>query len=102
MLPKFTRARRGSYLAVVVVLALLLAGGVALAQSGGPYDLSWNTSDGGGGTMTGGSYSLSGTVGQADAGVMTGGSYSLTGGFWGGSGSTESVIYTPLVLRNSG
>ena len=57
----------------------------AMAQSGGGYDLSWSTIDGGGATSTGGSYSLSGTIGQADAGpspAMTGGSYQLTGGFW--------------------
>jgi hypothetical protein len=54
-----------------------------LAQSGGAYDLSWNTIDGGGGTSTGGAYALSGTIGQPDAGAMSGGNYSLSGGFWG-------------------
>lgn len=64
----------------------------AVAQSGGPYDLSWSTIDGGGGTSTGGPYSLSGTIGQPDAGgPMTGGTYSLIGGFWGG----VSAIQTP-------
>src|ERR1043166_3898829 len=55
----------------------------ARAQSGGGYDLTWSTIDGGGATSTGGSYSLSGTIGQADANpAMTGGSYQLSGGFW--------------------
>jgi len=54
----------------------------AYGQSGGPYDLSWSTIDGGGGTSSGGDYVLSGTVGQPDAGTMSGGDYELQGGFW--------------------
>jgi hypothetical protein len=38
------------------------------AQSGGGFDLSWSTMDGGGGTSTGGAYAVSGTIGQPDAG----------------------------------
>lgn len=37
---------------------------VALAQSGGGYDLSWNTIAGGGGTSNGGNYALDGVIGQ--------------------------------------
>ena len=47
----------------------------ANAQSGGGYDLSWHTIDGGGGTSTGGVYSVSGTIGQPDAGAMSGANY---------------------------
>ena len=101
MLRRLTRARKGLYLGAVLLLALLLAGGVALAQTGGPYDLTWHTFDGGGGTASGGPYTLSGTIGQADAAVMTGGSYTLYGGFWDGSAGSVT-IYTPLVLRNAG
>ncbi len=63
--------------------ALLLWAG-ASAQSGGPYDLSWWTIDGGGVTFaTGGVYNLGGTIGQPDASnALAGGPYSLTGGFW--------------------
>ena len=54
-----------------------------VAQSGGTYDLTWNTIDGGGGMFsTGVTYSLGGTIGQADAGTMSGGTYTLNGGFW--------------------
>ena len=65
----------------------------ARAQSGGAFDLSWSTVDGGGGTSAGGQFSLSGTIGQPDAGVatVTGGQFSLTGGFW----SFFSVAQTP-------
>ncbi|GIV10453.1 MAG: hypothetical protein KatS3mg019_2544 [Fimbriimonadales bacterium] len=57
---------------------------VASAQSGGGYDLSWWTIDGGGITFaTGGVYNLGSTIGQPDASnVLTGGTYALTGGFW--------------------
>jgi hypothetical protein len=57
-----------------------------LAQSGGGFDLTWSTLDGGGASSAGGGYQVSGTVGQPDAsaaGAMSGGDYALTGGFWG-------------------
>jgi hypothetical protein len=53
---------------------------VALAQTGGPYDLSWHNI-GPGGSASGGSYDLLGSIGQPDAATMSGGSYTLTGGF---------------------
>ena len=79
---------------------LSLLASVTLAQSGGGYDLTWNTVDGGGYTFSeGGGYSLGGTVGQPDAGVLSGGGYTLAGGFWPG-GAARYGIYLPLVLRN--
>jgi hypothetical protein len=54
------------------------------AASGGGYDLSWYTIDGGGGTSEAGGFTLSGTIGQPDAGTMSGGGYELAGGFWTG------------------
>ena len=86
----------------LALVALLLLSLPALAQSGGGYDLSWSTVDGGGGTSTGGGYRLSGTTGQPDAGTMSGSSYVLGGGFWGGGqANTAHSIYLPLVLRNA-
>ncbi len=55
-----------------------------LAMTGGDYEISWSTIDGGGGTSTGGDYALVGTIGQPDAGEMSGGDYELSGGFWPG------------------
>lgn len=74
---------------------------LTLAQTGGPYDLSWSTIDGGGHTFsTGGDYSLGGTIGQPDPGLLTGGAYTLGGGFWGGGAQVvRQSIYLPLVLR---
>ena len=68
-------------------LAVLMAIPIALAQSGGGYDLTWNTIDGGGGTSTGGGFELSGTAGQPDAGALASadGTFKLKGGFWPGA-----------------
>jgi hypothetical protein len=64
-------------------VAVLLLAGAARAQSGGPYNLSWSTVDGGGKTFaSGGPYTLGSTAGQPDAGVLSGGSYQVAGGFW--------------------
>ena len=82
-------------------LALLAVGLPALAQSGGGYDLSWWTVDGGGtAPIEGSGYALGGTIGQPDAAVWSGGDYVLAGGFWGGA-LVEYHIYLPLVVRSS-
>jgi hypothetical protein len=93
--------RAPSALLVIAVL-LLLAAVPVLAQSGGGYDLTWSTVDGGGGTFsTGGGYSLGGTAGQPDAGLASGGTYTLGGGFWSGGAAVAGYrVYLPLVVRN--
>jgi len=86
----------------LAVCLLLLAAPAVLAQSGGGYDLSWSTVDGGGeASSSGGVYILGGTAGQPDAGLLTGGSYTLGGGFWGGGAVTlpKYIVYLPLILR---
>jgi hypothetical protein len=87
--------------ALGALLGLLLLTSVALAQEGGPYDLSWSTVDGGGYTFSsGGDYELGGTIGQPDTGCMEGGSYLLCGGFWPGSAvEPRYPAYIPLVLK---
>jgi len=78
------------WLLLVLLLLLAFATGVS-AQTGGGYDLTWNTVDGGGYTWSeGGGYSLGGTVGQPDAGVLSGGEYTLAGGFWGGAAAATA------------
>jgi len=101
---KPVRSGKGKCIALLAACLLLLAASVVLAQSGGGYDLSWSTVDGGGGAFSAGDgYSLGGTAGQPDAGLLTGGGYTLAGGFWGGGAVAGSVyeVYLPLVLRNS-
>jgi len=67
-------------LLVLLLLGSLASASVALAQSGGGYDLSWSTIDSGGRTWSEGSgYSLGGTVGQMDAGMLSGERYTLAG-----------------------
>jgi hypothetical protein len=75
---------RNWLLAATVLATATLLAATARAQSGGGYDLSWWTIDGGGVTFaTGGTFNLGGTIGQPDASnVLTGGAFSLTGGFW--------------------
>ena len=104
------RKNRSGTARLQVLLAaclLLLAAATAIpkeivAQSGGGYDLSWSTIDGGGYTFSsGGGYSLGGTAGQPDADLLTGGGYSLAGGFWPGAAlAREYRVYLPLVVRN--
>jgi hypothetical protein len=88
-------------LLVATVLALTLAS-VAGAQSGGGYDVTWSTVDGGGGRSTGGAYTLEGTVGQADAGTQSGAGYALGGGFWAEAAEVIAAFYhlfLPSALR---
>lgn len=88
------------WLSYALLFLLVLLPAVVLSQSGGGYDLSWSTIDGGGYTFSaGGDYTLGGTIGQPDAGVLSGGGYTLGSGFWGGA-AVEYKIYLPLVLRN--
>jgi hypothetical protein len=66
------------------VLFLVFISASVCGQSGGQYELSWSTIDGGGGTSIGGPYVLTGTIGQADADWTEGGGYEVLGGFWPG------------------
>ena len=69
-------------------LLCCILGYSAFGASGGDYEISWSSIDGGGGRSTGGDFALVGTIGQADAGEIVGGDYALSGGFWTGGPST--------------
>ncbi|UCG57758.1 MAG: hypothetical protein JSU70_23200 [Phycisphaerales bacterium] len=56
----------------------------SVVRAAGPYEISWHTIDGGGGTSSGGPYTLTGTIGQPEADWCAGGPYELLGGFWPG------------------
>ena len=71
--------------ALAALLALVVLGAVALAQSSAGFDLSWHSVDGGGGESSSTSFRLSGAIGQADAGSHSSASFKLTGGFLQGS-----------------
>ena len=94
--------RKTTSIVLAAVLALgIVASGAALvsAQTGGDYDLTWSTIDGGGAMFSaGGDYRLGGTIGQPDAGIMSGGNYSLVGGLWAGAYSPYRA-FLPVVLK---
>jgi len=69
------------YVNVVVFVICLSLVSHTLAQTGGPYELTWSTIDGGGGRSSGGPYTLICTIGQPDAAAVSGGDYELLGGF---------------------
>lgn len=82
-----------------LMLAFLITS-FALAQSGGLYDLSWNTIDAGGATFsTGGIYSLGGTAAQPEAGSMSGGNYALAGGFWQGQSAPTAISLASFAAK---
>jgi hypothetical protein len=85
--------------ALLILGVLLVVVSVALAQTGGGYDLTWWTVDGGGSTLAGGSYTLRGTAGQPDAATWQGDTYTLSGGFWGRAAPTGRTVYLPIVLK---
>ena len=94
------RRLRAICLTMLVLVLLFSLAVSAHAQSGGGYDLTWSTIDGGGATWsTGDGYSLGGTIGQPDAGAMTGTGYTLCGGFWGGV-KALFYRYMPVTLKN--
>ena len=73
------------YKSVITLLVISLLITITVSgQTGGQYDLSWSTIDGGGGMSSGGPYVLTGTIGQPDADWASGDSYELLGGFWPG------------------
>jgi hypothetical protein len=93
-------------MALIAALAMLtILTPTALAQTGGPYELTWTTIDAGGGALTGGAYSLVSTIGQPEPGPGAGGGgYSLTGGMWGGAGAAAPPtgakrVYLPMLVR---
>ncbi len=95
--------RRWRLFLPLVALLVLLLSGIALAQTGDGYDLSWSTVDGGGYTFsTGAGYTLGCTIGQPDAGEMSGGGHTLQGGFWGSIVEYVQRVLLPLILKNYG
>jgi hypothetical protein len=67
---------------MAVGVALVWASSTARAQTGGVYDLSWNSIQGGGGVSSGGVYEISGEIGLGAAGTVMAGPYALGSGFW--------------------
>jgi hypothetical protein len=89
------------------VAVVFLLSSTASAQTGGGYDLTWHTIDGGGGLCTGGNFELRGTIGQPDAGDLAGGGFTVAGGFWaalttgGGACVTDAAECADLDADNT-
>jgi len=82
-----------------VIALLFIMATAAYASSGGEYEISFYTIDGGGGTSSGGVYEVTGTIGQHDASEpISGGTFSLFGGFWG-RGFLDYFNFLPLILK---
>ena len=109
VLNRSNRIKSRLRLLFLISFLLILLSSVVHAQSGGGYDLSWNTVDGGGGMLSqggggmlsqGGGYSINGTAGQADAGYVEGGAYALAGGFLPGGEvkAATRFLYMPVMM----
>lgn len=92
----FSRPRPFVRIGAVVLVALLVFAGVALAN--GVYEVPWFAVDGGGGESAGGEFILGGTIGQPDAGILSGGTYTMAGGFWPGVGANY-LRFLPIVMK---
>jgi len=70
--------------AMLGVLLVAFVAPSARAQSGGTFEITSYTIDGGGVVdASGGVFTLSGTIGQPDAGpIQSGGVFEVAGGFW--------------------
>ena len=87
--------RKAAMPMALVALFLLILSAWVYAQSGGGYDLTWNTLGSGGGSNSGGGYTLNGTIGQPGAGVLSSGGYNLIGGFWWSEQVPVGIIVDP-------
>ena len=81
---------------LLLTLLLTVPNTLLVAQTGGEYDLSWSTINGGGVSSSGG-YTVIGAVGQPDANSLAGGDYILEGGFLHSIDSQD--IYLPIILK---
>lgn len=76
------------------ILAFLISI-LALAQtSGGDFEITKSTIDGGGGTSSGGEFSITGTIGQPDANkqISSGAGFSVAGGFWANATVVDMIF----------
>jgi hypothetical protein len=91
--------KRAGLLLVLAALFLLVGG--ALAMDSDNYSLDWVTplTGGGGGAATSTNYAVNITIGQSAIGTSAGASYEACLGYWCG-GAAGHRIYLPLVLRS--
>jgi hypothetical protein len=84
----------------LIVIALLLLGGSALAMSSTNYALDWFVplTGSGGGPVSSAHYAADFTVGQVVIGAASSANYTAGLGYWYGIGSRYQ-IFLPIILR---
>jgi hypothetical protein len=88
--------------ALLVLVAALAAGSVALAQTSVHYNLDWHTVAGGGQPVASLHYAVNASAGQGAASPPQSTSlhYAVSGGYWY-AGMVPLPVYLPLVLRGA-
>ncbi len=86
---------------LLVLTAIFLLAGSALAMLSTNYRLDWFTpmTGGGGGPASSASYAVNLTVGQTAIGASSSANYGSGLGYWHGA-AAQYHIYLPLLLRN--
>ena len=88
---------------LTVLLAAVVIGGPALAQTSPSYDLEWHVIGGGGQPVSSASYAVNSTAGQGAASppYSASASYVVSGGYWFRSGYSPLfyLIHLPVVLK---
>ncbi len=95
--------KRSLLLPAVLVLAGLLLGGIAWAQTSPSFDLHWHVMSGGGrDDMASTSFRLHGTLGQVAIGPAQGTTMDVGSGYWYGvrrAKTLVSKVYLPIVIK---
>lgn len=88
--------------AALLLLAMVVTLGTALAQTSANYNLEWHVIGGGGQPVDSFSYIVNSTVGQEAASppYSLSPGYVVSGGYWFGDGLKIPRAYLPLVLKN--
>ena len=87
---------RSLFASGLVLLGVGAAGSHMAPSSGGTFDTTWHTIDGGGGTSSAAEFTIHATIGQVDAGTMTGGAFELRGGFQPGAAPSAPICVGDL------
>ena len=84
---------------LTVLLAAVVIGGLALAQTSPSYNLEWHVIGGGGQPVSSASYAVNSTAGQGAASppYSASASYVVSGGYWF---TPMYAIYLPIVLKS--
>lgn len=90
------RQVRITLLVTICIVGLVFAG-VALAHSGGTFEIPPASIKGGGGGSSGGSFTVTGAAGQPAVQSSSGALFLLKSGFW--QTSNFRMIYVPLIRR---